>query len=492
MGPNAIIPRVTIVGGGFTGASAAVQLVRASPVAIEITVIEPRPRVGNGLAYSTNDQDHRLNAPMEGHLVDPSDPAALQRWCKKHQIAENDRGAVASDGSLFLRRKDFGAFVSDTVRSHARSATGSKIQHLRDMATDVSPRAGAVDVRTRDGRLLTSELLVVATGNATPRLPAEFAENMSASSAVVAVPTDLERVHQVPKSARVLLIGSGLTALDVLSTMLKSGHRGAITAISRRGLRPHANRPMTTAPDLDITRALLDRVEGPVASFIREAGNPPTTLGLLRALRSQIRAVESTGDTWHTAFDELRDVVWQVWPTLPASEKKRFMKHLRSWWDVHRFRCPPQNDAMVRDAERNGRVVFRAARLHAVAEEADGRIRVVLRDRGRHSLQTAHFDAVINCTGIDAAAGAQSNPFLASLYHTGSIRADDSGFGFAVDAGCRPIGEDCSANDSIRIFGPPNAGTFGDSFGAIFIATQIRRALPNMLKTLEVSQSINQ
>lgn len=489
MGPNAKAPRVTIVGGGFTGASVAVQLVRASPVAIDVTIVEPRLSVGAGLAYSTDDQDHRLNGPMEGHLLDPSDPSALQRWCRKYDVAENDRGAVASDGSLFLRRKDFGAFVSETVQSHARSATGSTIRHLRDMATDASPRAGAVDVRTRDGRLLTSELLVVATGNATPRLPAEFAEDMSVSSAVVAVPTDLERIHQIPKRARVLLIGSGLTALDVLSTMLKSGHHGAITAISRRGLRPHANRQTITAPDFDITRALLDRVEGPVASFIREAGRPPTTLGLLRALRSQIRTIESTGDSWHTAFDELRDVVWQVWPTLPASEKKRFMKHLRSWWDVHRFRCPPQNDAIVRDAERNGRVVFRAARLHSVDEEADGRIRVVLRDRGRLSLQTAYFDAVINCTGIDAAAGVRSNPFLASLYRTGSIRADESGFGFAVDAGCRPIGEDRRTNDSIRIFGPPNAGTFGDSFGAIFIAAQIRRALQNMLKTLGISQA---
>jgi len=491
MDPNAKGPRVTIVGGGFTGASVAVQLVRASPVAIKATIVEPRLSVGAGLAYSTDDQDHRLNAPMEGHILDPSDPSALQRWCRKYDVAENDRGAVASDGSLFLRRKDFGAFVSETVQSHARSATGSTIRHLRDMATDASPRAGAVDVRTRDGRLLTSELLVVATGNAMPRLPAEFAEDMSGSSAVVAVPTDLGRIHQIPKSARVLLIGSGLTALDVLSTMLKSGHHGVITAISRRGLRPHANRPMITAPEFDITRALLDRVDGPVASFIREAGTPPTTLALLRALRSQIRAVESTGDSWHTAFDELRDVVWQVWPTLPASEKKRFMKHLRSWWDVHRFRCPPQNDVIVRDAERNGRVAFRAARLHSVAEEADSRIRVVLRGRGLLSLQTAYFDAVINCTGIDAAAGVRSNPFLASLYRAGSIRADESGFGFAVDAGCRPIGQDRGANDSIRIFGPPNAGTFGDSFGAIFIAAQIRRALPNMLKTLDISQVID-
>jgi hypothetical protein len=199
----------------------------------------------------------------------------------------------------------------------------------------------------------------------------------------------------------VLVIGGGLTALDVLSTLIRSGHGGEITVISRRGLRPRSNLPRKAPPDVDLTRALLDRVAGRVAPFIQAvAGNTPAILGLLRALRAQIRAVESAGDTWHMPFDELRDVVWQVWPTLPTLEKKRFMRHLRPWWDAHRFRTPPQNETIVRDAERNGRINFRAARLRSVTQGVDGSICAVLSERGKQNEDVEHFDAVINCESM--------------------------------------------------------------------------------------------
>lgn len=482
---NAVSPRrVTIVGGGFTGASVAVQLVRASSAPLAITIIEPRPNIGGGLAYSTDDSDHRLNAPIEGHLVDPADHTAFQRWCMERRIAESDPDAVAPDGSLFVRRRDFGAFVNEITLSHARRPTGSTIHHLRDMATDASIGEGIIDVQTARGHVLTSELLIVATGNALPRLPAELGSNLNTNPAVVAVPTDLESVRSIPARARVLVIGSGLTALDVLSTLIRSGHVGEVTVISRRGLRPRSNLPKKAALDFDLTRALLDRVAGLAAPFIHAAGNPPTILGLLRALRARIRAVESAGDSWHMPFDELRDVVWQVWPRLPAFEKKRFMRHLRPWWDAHRFRTPPQNEAIVRESERNGQINFRAARLRSVTQDVDGRICAVLHDRGTQNEQAKNFDAVINCTGIDAAAGARENPLLAALQREGIISVDGSGLGFSVDPECRPIGADGHAHDLLRIFGPPNVGTFGDSIGAIFIAAQVRRALPCLLETL--------
>lgn len=477
---------------GFSGASVAVQLVRASSAPLAITVIEPRPNIGGGLAYSTDDFDHRLNAPIEGHLVDPADHTAFRRWCMERRIAERDPDAVAPDGSLFARRSDFGAFVNEIALAHARWPTGSTIHHMRDMATDASVGAGIVDVQTARGNVLASELLIVATGNALPRLPAEFASNLSASPAVIAVPTDLESVRNIPAYARVLVIGSGLTALDVLSTLIRSGHGGEITVISRRGLRPRSNLPRKAPPDFDLTRALLDRVSGPVAPFIEAAaGNPPTILSLLRALRTRIRTVDSTDDTWHMPFDEFRDIVWQVWPTLPTLEKRRFMRHLRPWWDAHRFRTPPQNETIVRDAERNGHINFRAARLRSVTRSADGRICAMLRDRGRQNERVEHFDAVINCTGIDAAAGARDNPFLAALQRDGVISVDASGLGFSVDQECRPIGADSHTRDSVRIFGPPNVGTFGDSIGAIFIAAQISRALPCLLETLGKMPIVN-
>lgn len=485
--PSVSPRRVTIVGGGYSGAATAVQLVRASALPLTITIIEPRPEVGGGLAHSADDPDHRLNGTPDLHLVDPADPQDFQRWCAEQRIAQSDPGAVAPDGTLYVRRKDFGAFVADTVRAHAAWPNGSTIHHLQDLATDASTGRGAIDVRTAKGEVLASHLLVLATGNTPPRLPAEFGAALSANPAVVAVPTDLERVRAINKSARVLVLGSGLTALDILSTLIRAGHEGTITVISRRGLRPRPN-PTKQAPAPDhVAGNPIDRIDAPVAPFILAAGHPPTVRSLLRALRQRIHEVEAAGLTWYAAFDDVRDVLWQVWPGLPLAEKRRFMKRLRPWWDAHRFRAPPQNEAMVREAERQGRIKFQVARLRAVSQEVDGQIRVDLLDRDTRSQQVVHFDAVVNCTGLDAAAGMRDNPFLAALHRAGLICADGVGLGFAVDSACRAIGRDGQASDRCRVIGPPTAGTFGDPFGALFIAAQIRRAMPSMLATLGTS-----
>jgi uncharacterized NAD(P)/FAD-binding protein YdhS len=203
------------------------------------------------------------------------------------------------------------------------------------------------------------------------------------------------------------------------------------------------------------------------------------------ALRNRIREVERDGANWYDAFDDLRDVVWQVWPRLDAREKARFLRKLRLWYDAHRFRAPPQNDAIVRNAERRGVVVFRTARVQSVAvTDGDGPIRVALRERGTQTSQIVNFDTVVNCTGLDPAAGARDNPFLVALINRGLLTIDSSGLGFAVDAQCRAIGANGASCDRLRVVGPPTAGTMGDPLGAIFIAAQIRRALPGIFTAL--------
>lgn len=474
-------PRVTIVGGGFSGASVAVQLVRTSPVPLAITIVEARPEVGGGLAHSADDPDHRLNGPAFLHYVDPSDPEGFHRWCAERKVVEQDPGARLPDGSLYVRRKDFGRFVADTVRAHAKWPTGSTITHVQDRAVDISESQGVFTVRTAGDRTLESEMVIAGTGNALPRLPAEFHAVATTAPAVIAVPTDLERVRAIPKTARVLVLGTGLTALDILSTLVRSGHQGRITAVSRRGLRPASQRPASGPQQV---YHWPDRIDGPVAPFILEAGNPPTVRRLVRALRERIREVQATGDLWYTPYDQLRDCFWQVWPTVPLQEKKRFLRRLRPWFDAFRFRSPPQNEAMVREAEAAGRVVFRTTRIRSAALAPDGAIRVVMRDRDSSMDRAQDFDAVINCTGLDPAAGARDNPFLAALVQRGWISVDATGVGFAADPDCRAIAPDGRAHDGLRLIGPPINGTFADQVGAAFIAAHIKRALPSMLAAL--------
>jgi uncharacterized NAD(P)/FAD-binding protein YdhS len=472
--------RVVIAGGGFTGAAAAVQLVRASPFPIAVTIVEPREELGRGMAYTAPDPDHRLNGNSDNHVTDIADPGELNRWCAANGLLERDPEAMARNGNLFIRRHDFGRFVGDQVRALADAPGGSTIRHRRDVAIDAWAEAGAARVATAEGEVLEADLVILATGNARPRLPSPLAETVGHDPRVIADPLEPSRVRAIPNEANVLLLGTGLTALDVASTLLRAGHRGTITAISRRGLRPRLHRLAPAIPG----PTLLERVEGPMPDFVRDA--PLTARGLLRALRLRIREVEAGGGTWYAAFDAMRDVLWQFWPRVPAEEKRRAQRWLRGWYDMHRFRAPPQNDAMVREAEAAGRVVFRAARVIAAEAQAEG-VNVRLRPRGAAATSDERYGFLVNCTGLDPASGAHDNPLLGAVMDRGLVTLDPSGLGFAVDGECRPLARDGTAAEWMRMLGPPTAGVFGDPLGVLFIAPQVRRTVPGMLALLSAA-----
>ena len=492
--------RVVIVGGGFTGASAAVQLVRRSRLPLAITIVDPAERAGRGLAYHASDPDHRLNAPSYVHSLLPDDAWHFSRWCHASGQLERDPQALRPDGGLYIRRTEFGRYIEETLQAHALwPATGSTITHLRDRAIELSPSGQALHVTTAGGHTLPAELLFIATGNPLPRLQRPFDPALAAHRAVIENPLDTPRLWQIAPQARVLLVGSGLTALDVLSTLVRRQHRGEILVVSRRGLRPQQQGPMppvlAQARSLAALNALpggivLDRIAGPPPAFLANAGVPATARAWLHALRAEIARVEAGGGLWYQPFDDMRDAVWRLWPTLPAQEKRRVLRQLRTWYDVHRYRSPPQNQELVDAAVAEGGVRFIAARLQAVSAADEGRsIAVTWKRPGAELAQTQSFDAVINCTGLDALAALSANPFLVSAMQGGWLRHDACAMGFEVDDQCCAVAADGAAQPAVRVVGPPTVGTFGDPIGAMYIGAQIHRMLDDALSRLPCTAS---
>jgi len=487
------VPRnVVIVGGGFTGACIAVQLVRLSPDPLNIRIVEARAHVGHGLAYSAVDTDHRLNAPAFIHSIIPDDAWHFLRWCQTHQVLERDPDAIRPDGSAYFRRADFGKYLEATVKAHADwVCTGSTITHVRDTAVRAQAASEGFEVTVASGQVLKADLLFVATGNPPPRLQPPLQPALASHPAVIENALDGARLNRIRGDARVLLVGSSLTALDALSTLVRQGHMGQVSVVSRRGLRPKPQGPLSPVLAKIQTPADLDALPGsmmmglllaPIPGFLQEVGEQPTLRDLVKALRARVRKFEAEGNTWYGAFDELRNCVWQLWPKLPSHEKRRFLKKMRPWYDVHRFRSPPQNDDMVRAAEAQGRIQFMAARLVSAAPSAAGHtIDVTLHKRGEATSQTESFDVLVNCTGIDVASGMAGNPFLMSLAHEGLIRQDACALGFEVDANGCAVGKDGSTHSALRVVGPPAMGTFGDPIGAMFIGGHIHRMMKDVL-----------
>lgn len=484
---------VVVVGGGLSGASFAVQLSRASRQCLRIVIIEPRPEIGKGLAYSTLDPEHRLNVALDSHIVDPSRLMELREWCDSQGIVQADPGARLPSGYIFIRRRDFGRYVSELVRRNALNPdTGTTIAHWQDsaVAMDLLETGGAC-VHTATGKRIEAYLVVVATGNPLPRLQRPFGAEHLHHPRIVANPLQAGALDAVPPDARVLVVGTGLTALDVLSTFVRRGHRGHILAVSRRGLRPRPQPPamLGNVPPPPRPGALtpLEQVLAPTPGFIKALGESYGVADLYHALRRQIREDEAQGRTWHAAFDVFRDAVWRIWARLPVTERRKFVRKLRPWYDVHRFRSPPRNDQMVAQAQQQGLITFARARLeHVSSGVEESGVRVCLVAEG---LRQEHaFDAVVNCTGLDSSRYDEDNPFLRSAMACGVLVPDPTGLGFQVDADCRAIDAQGLPSPGIRVVGPPTLGAHGDAQGVRYIAVQIYRMLPSVLSHLESTE----
>jgi len=484
-----------IVGAGFTGCCLAVQLVRSAAVPLAITLIEPSSRLGRGLAYSAVDPDHRLNAPAYVHSMMPDDAFHFTTWCLKNQVLERDPVALSSDGGLYFRRSDFGLYIEDTLKQHAVwPETGCTITHLQDKAVGLLNDAGRWRVTTAKGNDVAADSVFVATGNPVPCLPAAFDAALAAHPGVFENPLNNLRLSTIAPQSRVLLLGSSLTALDVLATLLRQDHQGPIVVMSRHGLRPKPQAPIPE-PLLKArtpegiaalpSNILLSRILRPVPAYFLEHGQALTLRGMVKSLRAKTKEMQAEGANWYAVFDDMRDAVWQLWPQLPAQEKRRFLIKMRTWYDVHRFRTVPQSDQSVRSAEARGLIRFCAARLKSVsASEASDALDVLMRESGKAEASYVPFDVVINCTGLDAAKGIQANPFLVAALEAGFLRRDACSLGFEVDAQCRAVNNKGAVQNTLRVVGPPTVGSFGDPIGAMFIAAQIYRMLPEAQQSL--------
>jgi uncharacterized NAD(P)/FAD-binding protein YdhS len=445
--------RIVIVGGGFAGAACALHLLRDHPgLAAELTIVEPRPVLGAGLAYSTPAREHRTNVAAARMSVFPEQPTHFHDWLRGRNIAAEDPASEMPDGRLYPSRTVFGRYVEAMLRAGVEAHPGVKFRHVREMAAGITPDGAGFRVSLAEGATMPADAVVLAVSHTAPDLPVA----LRGLDAVIADPWNVGALAGVPKDARVLIVGTGLTACDVVATLLAQEHRGHITMISRHGLLP---RPRTLLPV---------EAEGDFST------QPETTaLGLLRRIRRAVAIASNAGRPWENIVDALRQQAIVAWGTLDWAERRRLLRHLRAFWDVHRFQCAPQIDAAVRAARRAGQLTVRAASLIA-AENTVGSTRITLRPRGTADSEILCADTVINCTGPGHRSVVKTHPVLAGLAAAGALQADPAALGILVDDQARMVRADGTAWPNLFVAGPLARGTFGELMGLPQVNTQPR------------------
>jgi uncharacterized NAD(P)/FAD-binding protein YdhS len=422
-GPEKRMPiRIAIVGGGATGALAAIHLVRRFDASrADIVLIEPSPAIGRGLAYSTRDPGHLLNVRVANMSAFADEPDHLFDWLRERGA---DSGVDCPTQFCFIPRSTYGDYIGELV---GRALACGAVRAARDACLDIEESAGAITLHLASGRAIVADRVVLATGpDVKPALDGVPAAQAWAD----------DTLDDLPGDAPLLVLGSGLTMVDMAVSLDRRRHRGPITVLSRRGLTPSAHRPV--APR---------EAPAEIVPFGAELSE------LLRWLRGLAARMSAEGADWRSAVDALRPYTQRLWRSMSDEQKRRFLRHARVYWDIHRHRMAPEIERRVLSLRSSGRLTIVAGRALSAVQQPDG-VHVRIARRGADAVEEHRFARIIDCTGLPDDPRRSANPLIRALLARGAARADSLGVGLDVAEDYALIDAGGRRSPRIQVIGP--------------------------------------
>lgn len=423
-----LVEDVVIVGGGAAGVLVTAYLSRLTTRPIRVTVVDAGPaRLGAGVAYSTDDPAHLLNVRTSNLSAWSDQPDHFTNW-----LAQRGTPALPS---AYVERRTYGAYLA-AVASDALNGPVAHVHPIHAKALDLHRSDANWRVRLSDGTTLTSRHVVLATGVGVPS-PIRAALNRPR---YIADPWRTGALDAIGDRDSVLVIGTGLTAVDIATTLGRGNRR--LVAISRHGLIPaahtvYAPTPMPFAPDA------------------------PTGLAdLRRHMRHRIAtSMDATGD-WRPAVDGVRPHTQRLWQALEVAEKHAFLERDRRRWEVARHRMAPRVAAAIADMRASGQLTVRS-------------------DNAAAAIAAAGPDTwIVNATGPDPDLTRCPDPLMQSLFRSGYARPGPCGIGFATTG----IGQ-LAGTPGLWTLGSPRRGDLWESSAIPEIREQARDLAVALLPT---------
>lgn len=443
---------MAVVGGGVAGSFAAIILAKL-PQVESIAVFDRHDSFGRGLAYSAKAPWHRINVPaykMGG--VGAEDTEGFANW-----LAEAGQALGQDYSSSFVPRWAYGDYIAAQLAKTV--ASGRTTTHV-GAVTHVAREQSGYQLTLASGESRIFDLVFLCLGNPCPS-PFPGIDASPRSITDVWAPGALEPICV---SDRVLVIGTGATAVDVAIDLNRRGMQQPITMISRRGLLPLIDAP-----------ALID--PAPVETFPTS-----TTRGIFAALLKDTRRKMAMGIPWQTSVDTFRLHIARLWADASQVERDRFSRHLRAIWLVHRHRLAPDVAQLLERLQSEDRLNVLAGRI-ITAKTTPAGYDVAIHRRGGKAMRLA-VDWILNCTGPEERYDRIDNPLVKSVLDSGIARPGNNGLGFDVDECCQI--KDRSGNLQIGLYAIGHA-TRG-AFWEVTAATNIRQQILSIANTLTTNR----
>lgn len=434
---GADVPTVVVVGAGFAGTLTAAGLLRAASSPLRVLLVERSGQFGPGVAYSTEDRCHLLNVVAERMSAFPDEPCHFVDW------ARDTLGDV--DPGSYLPRALFGEYVRSILDDAERSAPARcSLERVRGEVVDVAPGA---TVRLSDGRAIAADQVVLALGPLDGAPPVALPDDPR----VISNPWEPGALRGGDPDGTTLLIGSGLTAVDVALSVCGEGSRGRVVAISRGGCLPFEQLPGLRQP-----------VPAP-----RLPSEPATVDQLERWFRLHVGRARRAGHDWRDVIDGVRPHVTRLWQTLPLDQRRRYVRERSRAWELRRHRMAPEIAERMRALLTEGRLLVRAGRIVAV-RALPRTVEVLVGDTSRagaerdgtrpEDLRTLRMDRVVLCAGPGGDVERSEAPLVRSLLDRGLATPDELGMGLQATPAGELLAADGDPQSWLHVLGPLRRG----------------------------------
>jgi uncharacterized NAD(P)/FAD-binding protein YdhS len=427
---------VAIIGGGAAGTLAAVHLLRTGRP-VRVAIVERADRLGRGIAYSTDNPRHLMNVPASGMGGLAGRPGHLVEWCE----AQGER----VEGTAFVGRPLFGRYLVALLRDAIAAAAMAPLV-VRAEAMAVNPSRGRLRVTLATGGEIDAARVVLATGTppaadlplaagAWPRDPSRYLTDPWAPGAL-----------EAPAGDDILLLGTGLTTVDVALRLSEQRRSARMVAVSRTGLLPVTHRWPQGAIELGYRPP-------PPGSTLRQQA---------RAFRAAVAAARTQGADMRDVVDAMRPHTQAIWQGLPDTDRRRFLRRYARYWLIHRSRMAPAASGWLEELRADGRLRIVAAAIASVSEDG-GRPAVGLRPRRGGEMETLRVDAIVNCAGPADSPFTGDSPLYRSLRAAGLARPHPLGLGVDTGPGGAVLGADGQPSEALYAIGWLRRGELWES-----------------------------
>ena len=416
---------IAIIGGGATGVCLANKIVEALPVGLSTATVSlalfDAGGCTGGAAYAPDVASNLMNTTCgavdrafggEFGILDwaRDNPAKWQPYVGDGQL----------DTTTYLPRPVVGSYLSDLVEHATRKAAerGMRLEVIIDEVVDIAPpdaAEGDYVVQTKSGRVVEARYVYLALGH----LDRAKTDAYQDHDRYYHQPYPIARLtREIPKEATVGVIGTRLSAIDVVLGLVGEGHKGRIHCVSRGGRLPavrgdhgryefrHLERD-ELVKKLVHTKAKLRLVDVAVmlGTEIEHAAGRPVDLGAIMSedlppaeyYEREIALAKGKARPWQTVLYATNRNIDLLWHHLEEEDKQILASQWLNDWLTYRASIPRENAERILALLRSGQLTVAGGVTGFRFDAATGNLRASFDDGSR-----------IDCRYLVAATGSAS------------------------------------------------------------------------------------